>query len=165
MHTPKLAQDPSFAPDSRVWIYVAERPLTDAEAAQVEDALAEFTVRWTAHNQALHASGELFLDQIIILMVDETRAGASGCSIDTSVHFLEALGHQLGVDLMDRMQFGYVDETGALRLAPREEFAGLVGDGHIAGNTPVINTLARTRRELVEKWLVPYGESWQKRLF
>ena len=78
--TPSIAQNHTFSPDSRVWIYVAERPLTADEAQVVSEALAEFTQRWTAHNQSLQATGELFQQQIILLMVDETHAGASGCS-------------------------------------------------------------------------------------
>jgi hypothetical protein len=161
--TPRLAFNEAFSPESRVWIYAAERPLTEAEAAAVQEALDEFAQRWTAHNQALQAAGELFHRQLIVLMVDETKAGASGCSIDASVHFLEALGHQLGVDLFDRMQFGLV-EDGALQIVRRDELASALREGRVNADTLVANTLAPTRRALREQWLQPLNQSWVRRV-
>ena len=161
--TPSLAHDPAFAPESRVWIYTANRPLTDPEAATIQQALDIFSRQWTAHNQALRAKAEVFQNQYVILMVDETQAGASGCSIDKSVHFLEQLGHQLGVDLFERMRFAWV-ENETIHFADRAEFAALVGEGRITRDTPVVNTLAQTRQELEQKWLLPFGESWHRRL-
>lgn len=161
---PTLAHDDSYAPESRVWVYVAARPLTDTEAGQAQTALDAFARRWTSHNQALLARAEVFHNQIIVLMADETRStGVGGCSIDSSVHFLEALGRELGVDLFDRMQFGWVD-NGRIRIAPRAEAAEAVQSGAITADTPMLNTLAATRRDLVENWLAPFGKSWHRRV-
>ncbi len=162
-HTPALAHDPAFAPESRVWVYTAGRPLTDAEVIAAQQALDVFTRQWTAHNEALQAKAEVFQNQYIILMVDETHAGASGCSIDKSVHFLENLGRQLDVDLFERMRFAWM-ENGTMRFAGRAEFAALVGEGRITPDTPVVNSLAQTRHDLAQKWLLPFGESWHRRL-
>jgi len=162
-NTPALARDTAFAPESRVWVYTAARPLTDAEAAMAQQALDAFARQWTAHNQALQARAEVFQNQYIILMVDETRAGASGCSIDKSVHFLENLGQQLDVDLFERMRFAWM-ENETLHFADRGEFAALVRAGRIATDTPVVNSLAQTREDLAKKWLLPFGESWHRRL-
>ena len=161
--TPSLAHDPAFSPESRVWVYTANRPLTDAEVFSTQKALDAFVRQWTAHNQALLAKAEVFQNQFVVLMVDETRAGASGCSIDKSVHFLEGLGQELGVDFFERMRFAW-SENGELLFADRAEFAAHVGDGHISDETPVVNTLAQTKRELEEKWLVPFGKSWHRKL-
>ena len=161
--TPALAAEPGFAPESRVWVYVTGRPLTAAESREAQTALDAFTRQWTAHNQALLAKAEVFQNQMVILMVDETKAGASGCSIDKSVHFLENLGDQLNVDFFERMRFGWV-EGDKIAFAGRPEFAALAGEGHITETTRVVNTLAQTRRELLENWLLPFGKSWHRRM-
>ncbi len=161
--TPSLAHDPAFSPESRVWVYTSNRPLTDDEVATAKQTLDVFTRQWTAHNQALQAKAEVFQNQYVILMVDETRAGASGCSIDKSVHFLEQLGQHLGVDLFERMRFAWV-ENETMHFATRAEFSALVGEGRISTTTPVVNTLAQTRQELETKWLLPFGESWHRRI-
>ena len=112
--TPLLAHDPAFAPESRVWVYMINRPLADTEAFSAQKVLDAFAREWTAHNQALQAKAEVFQNQFVILMVDETRAGTSGCSIDKSVHFLEGLGQELGVDFFERMRFAWVEASNSL---------------------------------------------------
>lgn len=161
--TPALAFDANFSPESRVWVYTANRSLTDAESSAAQRSLDAFVRQWTAHDQALQAKAEVFQNQFVILVVDETRAGASGCSIDKSVHFLEALGQQLNVDLFERMRFAWTDNN-TMRFADRAEFTSHVGNGLITDGTPVVNTLVQTKKDLGEQWLVPFGKSWHRRL-
>ena len=161
--SPSLAFDADFSPESRVWIYTANRSLTDAEVFTAQQALDAFTRQWTAHDQALQAKAEVFQNQFVILLVDETKAGASGCSIDKSVHFLEALGQQLNVDLFERMRFAWT-ENGVMHFADRAKFTTYVGNGRITGETPMVNTLVQTKNDLGEHWLVPFSKSWHRRL-
>ncbi len=162
--TPRLASAPHFSPDSRVWVYIAERDLSEQESAYAEQQLADFCRQWTAHNQQLLAASEVFDRQFVLLMVDETQAGASGCSIDKSVHFLENLGQSIGADLFERMRFGWIDDAGILHMNRRDEFAQLVQSGSIVTDTLVVNTLVQTKRDLEAKWLMPYGQSWHRRV-
>jgi len=160
---PALTNAPGFAPESRIWVYTANRPLTDTEVQFIQDALHDFARRWTAHNQALKAAAEVFQNQFILLMVDETQAGASGCSIDKSTHMLEALGHQLGVDLFERMRFAWV-ENDTLQFAGRSDLVARVANAGIQPETLMVNTLVQTKRDLQEKWLVPFAQSWHRRI-
>ncbi len=160
-----LAHDNSLSPDARVWIYTASRPLTDAEADFTRQQLTAFVRSWTAHNQALLAKYELVDHQFLLLVVDETQAGASGCSIDKSVHFLEQLGQHLGLDWFERMRFGWVDDEGQIQVTDRSEFANLRGIGVINDGTLVVNTLVQKRGDLADQWLIPYRQSWHRRLF
>jgi hypothetical protein len=161
---PQLASLPGIDPQAKVWIYMADRTLTDAEQAAAKRELATFVRQWTAHQQALEAHFEVVESRILLLMVDETRAGASGCSIDKSVHFLEDLGAALGVDWFDRMQFAWLDDAGQYRFANRADFTAAVQQGDIGPDTPMVNTLAATRAALAEEWFVPFARSWQRRL-
>jgi len=160
-----LAHDPTLSPESRVWVYTASRRLTDPEAEFTRQQTAAFLQTWTAHNQALLAKSELIDNQLLLLVVDETQAGASGCSIDKSVHFLEQLGQHLGLDWFERMRFGWVDAAGELYFADRAEFAALRQAGTITDSTLVVNTLVQKRGELADQWLIPYAQSWHRRLF
>ncbi len=163
MLTPRLAYLPNFDDTSRVWVYVCARPLTETQAETLQDALNDFTRRWTAHNQALKAVGEVFDRQFVLIMVDETQADASGCSIDQSVHFLEAMSHQLGVDLLERLRFGWI-EDGRLRMGNREELAEQIRHQRIGPDTLMVNTLVQTKRDLRERWLLPFAQSWHQRI-
>jgi hypothetical protein len=161
---PSIASDPAFSPESRVWVYTSGRTLSNAETQFAQEKLDVFCTQWTAHNQALQARGEVFENQFVILMVDETRAGASGCSIDKSVHFLEQLGAAIGADFFERMRFAWVDQEGSLQMAQRSQFAAFVQEGVITPDTLVADTLVQTKSQLAEKWLVPFGKSWHRRI-
>ncbi|MBN8683794.1 MAG: hypothetical protein J0L99_14220 [Chitinophagales bacterium] len=162
---PQTAHLPDFSPESKVWMYTAGRTLTDSEAALVQQALKHFTQRWTAHNEALKAHGEVFANRVLILMVDESQAGASGCSIDKSVHFLEHLGEELGVDFFERMTFGFLDAHGDLHFADRDACSALRDSGQISDNTLMLNSLADKKQAISEKLFIPYKDSWHKRVF
>src|ERR1700748_2929644 len=98
-----------FSQNSRVWVYQADRKLSDKETQQVQILLDNFTTGWTAHNNQLKAKGEVRYNRFLILMVDESQAGASGCSIDKSVHFMQHIEQQLGIKLFDRFNLAYRD--------------------------------------------------------
>jgi hypothetical protein len=165
MYKTGLSNQIEFAPESRVWVYVSNRKLNEAEAAFVQDKLNGFARQWTAHDAQLQAAAEVFDRQALVLMVDETRAGASGCSIDKSVHFLESLGNEVGADFFDRMRFGWVDDAGILHWEDRSGFEDRVKTGKISPETLVVNTLAKSKKDLEHMWLVPFRESWHKRIF
>jgi hypothetical protein len=162
---PQLASADAFHPQSRLWVYTADRPLSDPEMEQAKQALDAFTTQWTSHNRQLKAAAEIYNRRILILMVDESHADAGGCSIDKSVHFLESLGKQLHINFFDRMQFAWINNAGEMNVSNRSEFQRLLNDGVIQPDTPVINTLVHTRAEMVEKWVLPYVNSWMPRLF
>jgi hypothetical protein len=57
-----------------------------------------------------------------------------------------------------------VDAQGGIQFANRPAFAQLVAEGRIAPDTLVADTLVQTKQQLAEKWLVPFGKSWHRRL-
>lgn len=163
-HTPSISSIPNFSPDSRVWVYTCDRALTPSELQIVQSKLNDFCSQWTAHNQALQAVAEVFENQFVILMVDETMAGASGCSIDKSVHFLEQLGDAIQVDFFERMRFAWIGSGGAVQFANPAELSAALSRGEIQDNTLMANTLVQTKRDLAEKWWTPFSKSWHRRL-
>jgi hypothetical protein len=162
--TPSIAALSHFSPDSRVWVYQSNRELLPEECVRVQRELDAFCHQWTAHNQQLKAVSEVIEGRYLVLMVDESQAGASGCSIDKSVHFLEELGRVTGADLFERMRFGWLDKDGTLHTADRQGLSEAFGAQIISEETLMVNTLVQNKRELQEKWLVPLSQSWHKRL-
>jgi hypothetical protein len=61
------------------------------------------------------------------------------------------------------MRFAWV-ENDVMRFADRAEFSANVGSKRISEETLVVNTLAQTKRDLEEKFLLPFGQSWHRRL-
>ena len=149
-------------PSTRIWIYQANKPFEEVQIPELKNLVNRFAQSWVSHNQQLRAHGDVYHNQFIVLMVDESRSGASGCSIDTSVRFMQQLGQQYGVDLFDRMAFTYM-ENDEVKTAQSAEFADLYQRGKITDETLVFDNLVKTKGELEEKWLKPLNESWHKR--
>jgi len=153
-----------FSENSRVWVYQSDRELTDNEALQIKVLLDNFTTGWTAHNNQLKAKAEIRYNRFIILIVDESQAGASGCSIDKSVHFMQQIESQFGINLFDRFNLAY-REGGEVLSAPRAKFEELLRQGSINADTIVFNNLVQNLTELENKWEVPFKNSWHVQLF
>jgi len=153
-----------FSENSRVWVYQSDRELTDNEALQIKVLLDNFTTGWTAHNNQLKARAEIRYNRFIILIVDESQAGASGCSIDKSVHFMQQIEAQFGINLFDRFNLAYRQGSEVLS-APRAQFEELLKQGNINTDTIVFNNLVQNLTELENKWEVPFKNSWHIQLF
>jgi hypothetical protein len=154
----------SFSTKSRVWIYPASRRLTPAEVQMVNDQVSDFCKQWTAHSQKLKATGWVEWDRFLFLVVDETMAGASGCSIDSSLAFIRKLGEALQVDFLDRLTFYYLDEEGSMQWVQKKDLSDFVSRGIIQPDTLFIDTLVSDRERLESSWLVPYNHSWHSKI-
>jgi len=153
-----------FSQHSRVWVYQADKKLTDLEAQQIQQELDDFTISWTAHNNQLKAKGEVRYNRFFILIVDESQAGASGCSIDKSVHFMKQLEQKFNINLFDRFNLAYRDGE-EIKSLPRQAFEDLLKQGKINTETIVYNNMVQNVTELESKWEVPFKNSWHIQLF
>jgi len=150
--------------NSRVWIYQANREFTPQEQSEIQEILNQFTAQWLAHGAALAALAEIRYNRFIILSVDESQAGATGCSIDQSVNLMKDLEKRYQVDLFDRFQIAY-RENGNIRSADRQTFEKLIETGAVTEETIVFNNLVATRKELESGWEIPMRASWHARVF
>ena len=153
-----------FSEQSRVWIYQSDRKLYEDEVKQLHEILNKFAAEWTAHNHQLKAKAEIRYNRFLILIVDESQAGASGCSIDKSVNFIKRLEQEFGINLLDRFNLAFREGEKVLS-APRDEFEDLLRSGKINSNTIVYNNLVQNLEQLETKWEVPFKDSWHNQLF
>ena len=151
---------------ARIWIYQASRELTGEESKWVEAQISKFTDQWQAHGAQLLAAGILKYNRFVILGVDEGQNAASGCSIDSSVHFIKMLGNHLNVDFFDRMQTAFLDEsTGKVHAMPLKQVKSKISEGAITPNDTFFNNLVETKAAFDSDWLIPAGKSWIKNYF
>jgi len=128
----------------------------------VNRRIREFTQRWISHNDQLKATGGLFHNRFAVLVVDETNAGPSGCSIDSSVRFLKELGESLGTDFFDRLHFAYLDGT-EVKTVHRDDLPARYAAGEITDDTLVFDNLVNTVDKFSSAWTKKLGDSWMKR--
>lgn len=151
-----------FPPQSKVWVYMADRLFTDAETQDLTNAIADFTAQWTAHNMQLKATGQVYFNRFIVLLVDETQAGASGCSIDKSVHFIKQIEEKLGVSLFNRQLIAYKkgEDINTFLLGEVDKY---VANGELTPETVFFNNTVTTKQQFDEQWQQPIAQSWMKR--
>lgn len=154
-----------FSPQSKLWIYTANRLFSDSEIRDLNKYLAEFCIAWTAHNKALKATGFVSENRFIILVVDEDVHQASGCSIDKSVHFLQELEQQFSCTLFDRMLFTYIDSIGNPITLSRTDFEEAINMGAVNPKTIVFNNLLNNLGDWKKAWKIPLEETWMKSFF
>lgn len=149
---------------SRVWIYQAERILTEKEIEIVKQRLTRFCEGWNTHGNGMPTSFDIFDQQILILAVDESGLGASGCSIDSSVKVLKELESMLGVNLTDQGKVSVRNSSGDLKVFPALGLKSKVQAGELILEQEVINPLIRTKADLHQLWQ-PVRNSWLNKYF
>nr|WP_299346649.1 ABC transporter ATPase [Allomuricauda sp.] len=148
--------------NARIWIYQSDRSFSDAELSEVEQQLALFIDKWTAHGSELQAGFEIKYKRFIIIGLDQSHASASGCSIDSSVHFIQSLEQNYNVNLMDRMNVSF-KQGEYITYKPLKDFKKMAKDKAVSKDTVVFNNLVTNKQEYLEHWEVPAQDSWHAR--
>jgi hypothetical protein len=149
----------NFSGNSRVWIYQSSRLFTLSESLEIESLLNKFSAEWRSHGAEVDAYANLFFGQFVVLMVDESRAGVSGCSTDSSVRFIKSIGEQFKVDFFNRTQLAFYVKN-KIQLLPMSQLTYAIQNHFIDGNTLYFNNLVQNKIELEESWIVPIKNSW-----
>ena len=149
----------NFSPLSRVWVYQSSRLFTIAEALDIESLLNKFSSEWRSHGDEVYAYCNLFFGRFIILMADETHARVSGCSTDSSVHFIKQLGQKFNVDFFNRTNLAFVINN-KIQLLPMGQLLYAVDNYFINPDSLYFNILVQTREELENNLIIPVKNSW-----
>ncbi len=148
---------------SKIWVYQASEKIPDEKISEVKSHINNFVNSWVSHNNALRAYGNIFHNRLVCLFVDESQAGASGCSIDSSVRFMKKLGEHYEIDFFDRMIFSYIKNNEVFSVK-KSELKKLYESGEIDDHTFFFDPLVKNKKQFIDQWLVPLGESWHKRM-
>ncbi|WP_143962675.1 hypothetical protein [Litoribacter populi] len=150
--------------DARIWIYLSDRKFKPEEKEYIKNTLSAFCENWNTHGRKMPTSFDIKYDQFIILSVDQSQLGASGCSIDSSVRTLKEIESKLGVDLLNQGKVSYLEqEDVAISSLPKVKQE--IHSGNIAKETLVFNPIMDRKQDLQQKWLLPAKESWLNRFF
>ncbi len=148
--------------NSRVWIYQANRKLSDDEVAILSPKAKSFLEQWTAHGSDLEAGFEVKYNRFIVLGLNQANASASGCSIDASIRFIQSLEKEFEVDLLDKMNVTFYNGK-YIAHKSLADFRKMAKARSVSPNTIVFNNLVNTKVEYLENWEVPAKESWHSR--
>ena len=149
----------SFSKDSKVWVYQANRLLSIAEALEAEELITEFCKDWKSHGADVDAYGNLFFGQFLVLMADETRAGVSGCSTDSSVRFVKSLEQKFNINFFDRTNLAFVVKE-KIQLLPVNQLKYAFENNFIDADTLYFNNTVLNKEQLENNWIIPVKNSW-----
>ncbi len=147
---------------SRVWIYQSDRKFTTQEEEFISEKAILFIDQWTKHGSDLQGSFEIKYNQFLVLAVDEGFNNVSGCSIDSSVRFVQEIEKLLRVDMMNKMNISY-REGESINSVKMTIFKEYVKTQKITSKTIVFNNMVSTKQDLKTLWEVPLIKSWHKR--
>jgi len=148
-----------FADNSRVWIYQSNRLFFISEALEMEDMLHDFTASWKSHGEPVKGFANLFFGRFIVLMADESATGVSGCSTDSSVHLIQAIEAKYQVQLFNRQNLAFaVKDT--IEILPLNQLEYAVEHQFIHADTLYFNNTVLSKKEMIEKWIIPVKDSW-----
>ena len=150
--------------ESRVWMYQSNRKFTEKEITEITNKLKNFLENWTAHGSNLLCSFTIKYNRFIIIALNEKSNKATGCSIDSCVHFIQELEHQYSIDLLDKMNVAF-KQGEFISYKSLIEFKKLVKSNSVSKNTIVFNNLVTDVLDFNTNWEIPAYKSWHSRFF
>ena len=138
---------------SRIWIYAAEQKLTNEQEEYIIKSISDHLQNWEAHKVPLTAGVTILENHFIVVALDESENGASGCSIDTLQNKIQDLEKELSVSLLNRLNvFCRINDE--IQCIPSFKL-----DGIAKANTFFYDLTIQKKSEL-NSYLKPISEGW-----
>ncbi len=141
------------ADQSRIWIYPAEHKLTKDQKGYILKHISDHLQNWEAHKVPLTAGVTILENRFIVVALDESENGASGCSIDTLQKLIQNLEKELSISLLNRLNVFCKIEDEILCI-PSFKLEGIV-----KANTLFYDLTIQKKSEL-HSYLKPISEGW-----
>jgi hypothetical protein len=125
---------------SRVWIFGSDRPLSDEGTTMLLEGVEDHLTDWKAHGEPLTVGSQLRDNRFLIIAVDQTTAGATGCSIDGLFRVLQSLESAVGASLVGGGKVFYRDSHAQVQSTTRDRIPERVESGAITKDTVVFDT-------------------------
>ena len=138
---------------SRIWIYAAEYKLTNNQENHILKSISDYLQNWEAHKVPLTAGVTILENHFIVVALDDSQYGASGCSIDTLQKLIQNLEKELSISLMNRLNiFCRIEDT--IRCIPTTKLADN------ANKETFFYDLTIQKKSELSNWLKPIEEGW-----
>lgn len=151
----------TLAPNSRVWIFQADREFSADENSSISNELLQFVDNWLSHGSLLKAHYKVLHNRFIVFFADEEGDNMCGRAIDASVRFIKELEKKYSVSLLDRSRVAYL-KNNKVYACTLDELGQLIEAGKITPDTEVFNNLVSTKEEFDSQWTIPLDKSWHR---
>ncbi len=150
--------------NARIWIYQANRVLKNEEKEEVLRKTKNFLAFWTSHGNPLRCSADMVYNQFLILAVEESFQGVTGCAVDASIRFIQSLEKAFRISLLDRSLIA-CRQDGKDFIVPLEQLQKKIQQGVILADTLIFDNTITKKAALASKWQVRARDSWIRKHF
>jgi hypothetical protein len=148
-------------PDSaRTWVFGADRSLDQAATDLLLDEVDRFLSQWHAHGSPLRAARDWKYGRFLTVAVDQSTAGASGCSVDGLFRSLKTMEPRLGASLVTSGLVFYRGKGDSIEAVDRERFTALSAEGKLTRKTRVFDPTVTTLGEWRARFELDAAQSW-----
>lgn len=152
-------------PDSaRTWVFGANKTLEGPASETLLVEVDRFLSQWKAHGSPLTVGRDWKYGRFLTVAVDQSTAGASGCSIDGLFRSLKALEPILGASLVTSGLVFYRDQTGSIQSVDRDGFGALGAQGKVQPSTNVFDPTVTSLGEWRARFELEASQSWHSSL-
>jgi hypothetical protein len=138
---------------SRIWIYAAEYKLTNEQEDHILKSISDHLQNWESHKVPLTAGVTILENHFIVIALDESKNGASGCSIDTLQNKVQEIEKELSVSLLNRLNvFCRIDNE--IQCVPSFKLES------IAKSNTLFYDLTIQKKSDLNYYLKPISEGW-----
>ena len=148
-----LADFHTLPEESRIWLYASEKALTSDHQSHILNHIAEHLKSWNAHKVPLTAGVSILENHFIVVALDETKNGASGCSIDTLQNKIQELEKELSISLLNRLNI-FCRINDEIQCVPSFKLES------IAKANTLFYDLTIQRKSDLHSYLKPISEGW-----
>lgn len=150
-----------FSNKSKVWVYQCNRLFSKNEVIEINALLNTFIEQWESHGKSIKGYANLFFDQFIIIMADDTTDRLCGSSADNSIRLIKEIESIFNVDLLNRQNVGFIVND-QVKVLPISQFNEEIENGFLTPDTIYFNNIVGTKQSLLQEWLIPIKQSWLK---
>ena len=144
--------------DQKVWIYILSKELNESQLLQLLKNCKNFVGSWTAHDNQLSASAEIFKNRLLIIKVDGSAYKASGCSIDKLHRFIQEQEQEFNIELLNRLLVA-LDVNDTVMVAHSSKIKEMLSASVINESTLVYDTTISSE-SLLKDWKKPLKSTW-----
>jgi hypothetical protein len=157
----------SFAslPDSaRLWVFACDPAPESTEADTLLSEVDQFLGTWQAHANPLTCARDWRDGRFLAIAIDQSTAGASGCSIDGLFRRLRSIEPVIGSRVVGGGSVFVRAEDGSVRCLSRDEYAAMAERGETSLSSMVFDTTVTTAGAWRRRFEIPARESWHAAL-
>src|SRR5688500_13930366 len=146
--------------NARAWVFGADRYLDEEATDLLLSEVDRFLSQWHAHGAPLTTGRDWRHGRFLTVAVDQSTAGASGCSIDGLFRSLKALEPRLGASLVTSGVVFFRSQQGAIQCVDRERSTALSAESNVITESRVFDPWVTTLGEGRARYELEAADSW-----